>query len=207
MKPSPTTSRATRTRPRRRGLLALAAALALATSDSSPASALEPVASGPTVVLGYSGDEDGAGVSQDLALASVGWKWRFDGADFLDDFFAKGRINFSCAVEPLVGGVFGDSRAFEASAVPYFQLRPLGWEGRFVPFFEGGIGLAYTGLRDYGLGSRVQFSDNVGLGVAIDLGDGSRVTIGYRFRHLSHAGIWGDRNEGLNAHFLAVTME
>ena len=185
--------------------LLLSVLLAGASLGVAPARA-ETLGSGPTIVIGYSGDEDGNGVARDLMLTAIGWKWRRDGAEWIDDFMAKGSIDFSWAVEPLVGGVFGEAHAFEASVVPYFQLRPLGWEG-VTPYFEGGIGLAYTSLDNYGLGSHVQFSDNVGVGIAFGKEFGTRWTIGYRFRHLSHAGLWGDRNEGLNAHFLAVTIE
>jgi hypothetical protein len=170
---------------------------------SEPAAA-GPIGSGPTATIGYSGDENGAGNPRDLVLASVGWRWRFDGADCIDNFLAKGHIDFSWAVEPLVGGVFGDSDAFEASLVPYFRLAPLGWE-RVVPYFEGGIGLAYTTLHNYGLGSPVEFSDNAGIGLTF--GTGHRWSIGYRFRHLSHAGLFDDRNDGLNAHFLTLSVE
>jgi len=194
--------------PARRSPAALAVVLAVALLLPVATEAqAETLASGPTIVLGYSGDEDAAGNARDLALTAVGWTWRRDGADWLDRLHAKAKIDFSWTVQPLIGGVFGEARAFEASLVPYAHLRPLGWEGRVIPYFEAGIGLAYTGLRNYGLGSRVQFSDNLGLGLALETDDGTRWTIGYRFRHLSHAGIWADRNKRLNAHFLAVTIE
>jgi hypothetical protein len=162
------------------------------------------IASGPTMLAGYSGDEDAAGDAKALGLTSFGWRWRFDGADCVDDFVARARIDFSWAVEPLVGAVVGDTNAFEGSVVPYVRLAPLGWDG-IVPYFEGGIGLAYTTLSDYGLGSHFEFSDNAGLGITF--GSGRRWSVGYRFRHLSHAGLFDDRNEGLNAHFLALSVE
>lgn len=186
----------------------LAAAALLGFLVATPAAA-EGVSNGPVVVLGWSPDEDASGTPQDLAIPLVGWRWRRDGADFLDDFLAKARIDFSWAIEPLLGGNFGDAEAFEASVVPYVHLRPLGWEG-VVPYFEGGIGIAYTGLRNYALGSRVEFSDNVGIGVSFPfglVGEGRRLAVGYRYRHLSHAGIFGSPNEGLNAHFLTFTLE
>lgn len=155
-------------------------------------------------MAGWSGDANVADEPQDLALVSLGWRWRFDGADCLDEFAAKAHVDFSWAVEPLVGGVFGDAEAFELSLVPYVRLAPLGWEN-VVPYFEGGIGLAYTTLHNYGLGSEVEFSDNAGLGVTF--GSGRRWSIGYRFRHLSHAGLFDDQNDGLNAHLLVLSVE
>jgi hypothetical protein len=186
------------------GLRTLIAVLALAL-PAAPAGA-ELLGSGPALMLGYSPDEDASGTSQDLALIEAGWRWRFDGHDRIDDFLARGSIDFSWAVEPFVGLVCGDAEAFEASVVPYVHLRPLGWEG-VAPWLELGIGIAYTGLRNYGLGSRVTLSDNVGVGVTFGSGDAWRWSVGYRFRHLSHAGIFGDRNEGLNAHFLTLSVE
>ena len=177
--------------------------LATLIAMSQPASA-GPIANGPVIVAGYSGDENGADEASQLAIASAGWRWRFDGADCLDNFLAKGRIDFSWAVEPLIGGVFGDSDAFETSLVPYARLAPLGWEN-VVPWFEAGIGVAYTTLSNYGLGSSVQFSDNAGIGITF--GGKHRWSVGYRFRHLSHAGLFDDRNDGLNAHFVTLSVE
>jgi hypothetical protein len=185
---------------------AVAAIVALAADPIRPAHA-ETIASGPMLLLGYSPDRNVAKAPSDLALLSFGWRWRRDGADFLDDFLAKGRIDFSWSVEALVGGVFGDAEAFEGSVVPYFRLAPLGWES-VVPYFEAGIGPMFTSLRNYGLGSQIQFSDNVGFGVAFGGKDGApRWSIGYRFRHVSHAGLFDDQNDGLNAHFLTFSME
>jgi len=166
----------------------------------------EPISSGPVLLVGYSPDEDATGVARDLVLASVGWRWSFDGADAIDDFLAKGKIDFSWAVEPLLGGVFGDSEAFEASLVPYVRFSPLGMDG-VVPWLDLGIGIAYTTLSGYGLGSQVHFSDNAGIGVTIGSGEGLRWSIGYRFRHISHLGLFGDNNEGLNVHFLTFSVE
>ena len=192
-----------------RRLRTLPALLALALlSVLPPATArAATIASGPLLLLGYSSDEGVTHSSSNLALLSFGWRWRFDGADAIDDFLAKGHIDFSWAVEALAGGVFGDAEAFEGSVVPFLRLAPLSWEG-VVPYFEGGIGMAVTTLHNYGLGSQVQFSDNVGVGVSFGGKDGApRWSIGYRFRHLSHAGLFDDQNDGFNAHFLTFSIE
>ncbi|MFN2425405.1 MAG: acyloxyacyl hydrolase [Candidatus Binatia bacterium] len=186
-------------------LAVLGAVLLAASATLSPAHA-QLLGHGPVLAFGYSPDEDASDTPQDLGLIELGWRWRWEGADAIDDFLAKGRIDFSWAVEPIVGVVFGDAEAFEISAVPYVHLRPLGWEG-VVPYFEFGIGLAYTGLRNYGLGSRVHFSDNAGIGVTFGSGEGRRWSVGYRFRHLSHLGLFGDSNDGLNVHFLTLSVE
>jgi hypothetical protein len=71
-----------------------------------------------------------------------------------------------------------------------------------VPYLEGGIGLMYTGLDGLGLGSNILFSDNVGVGLRFP---GSAWSVGYRYRHISHAGLWADSNSGMNTHYLTVT--
>jgi hypothetical protein len=161
---------------------------------------------GPLLLAGYSPDQDVNNRQRDIALLSVGWRWHFQGADFLDNFFAKAKTDFSWSVEPTVGGIFGDAHAFEASVVPLARFAPLGWTN-VVPYFEGGIGLIFTTLQNYGLGSEVLFSDNAGIGVTFGSDDGLRWSVGYRFRHISHAKIFGHQNEGLNAHFLVIEVE
>lgn len=192
-------------RPAARARISWLLSLVLGFSALTPLpAAAELLGHGPVLMAGYSPDEDASATAQDLGLLAVGWRWSFDGADFLDDLLAKVATDFSWSVEPMAGVVFGDAEAFEASVVPYLRLSPLGWEG-WVPWFEAGIGVAYTGLRNYGLGSSVNFSDNVGVGVRF--GEGLRWSLGYRFRHLSHLKILSDHNEGLNAHFLVLAVE
>lgn len=173
---------------------------------AAPTASAEPIGHGPVLNLGYSGDQDASGSSQSLGLVTVGWRWRWDGPDMIDNLMEKANIDFSLAVEPLVGVLFGDAEAFEASLVPYIHLEPFEWEG-IVPYLEGGVGIAYIGLRNYGLGSSAQLSDNVGVGVTIPTQGGRRWSIGYRFRHMSHAGLFSEHNDGLNAHFLTLTVE
>jgi opacity protein-like surface antigen len=185
-------------------LAAFAAVAAVAASSAPQAAHAEMLGHGPVLLAGYSPDEDASGTAQDLGILAAGWRWTYDGADWLDGALARVGTEFSWAVEPLVGVEFGDAEAFEASVVPFARFAPAGWDG-VVPFLEGGIGIAYTGLRNYGLGSRVHFSDNVGVGVEFDAAD-MRWSVGYRFRHLSHAGILSKHNDGLNAHFLAITV-
>jgi len=188
-------------------LLVLAAALnVVVLAMPCERAAAENLGSGPLLVGGYSGDEDASGNDDALGFVGLGWRWRRDGADFLDNFFEKGHIDFSWTIEPMVAAVVGNEDTVEVSLVPFARFQPLGWDN-FSPYFEGGIGLIYTGLDGYGLGSHVQFSDNAGIGLAFGGENSLHWTIGYRFRHISNAGIWGDGNQGLNAHFLVLAIE
>ena len=78
------------------------------------------------------------------------------------------------------------------------------------PYFEGGIGIIYTAVENLRLGSNVLFSDNLGIGLSFGPEDGhrwSRVSIGYRYRHISHAGIFGETNTGMNTHSIVFTLD
>ena len=104
--------------------------------------------------------------------------------------------------------ITGDADTGEFQVVPFLRFVPIALlDARVVPYFEGGIGLLYTDLRGFNLGSEFQFSDNVGGGIVIPVGDGDRhLDVGYRFRHISHAGLWAESNSGLNTHFLLFTV-
>jgi hypothetical protein len=69
---------------------------------------------------------------------------------------------------------------------------------RFVPYIEGGGGLMYTDLEGFNLGGKFQFLSFGGLGLSYFLTENHALNIGWRFRHISNAGIHGD-NSGLNS--------
>ncbi len=80
---------------------------------------------------------------------------------------------------------------------PIFRL---GYAAEFAtPFIEASVGLrvlSHTEIAGgHRMGSAFQFSDMVGVGVAF--GKAQRLTIGYRFQHLSNAGIQ-EPNPGVN---------
>lgn len=167
---------------------------------------VELLGHGPVVAVGYIEDTNNAGVDEDLTFAQAGWGWRMDGPDAIDAFFSKIHTDFSWKVEALGGAIMGDSESVEASVVPFMLLEPAS-AGRWVPYFEAGVGLIYSDLRGFDLGSRFMFSDNIGVGLAYNMAGGRRVSLGYRLRHISHASLWADKNDGLNTHFLVFSFE
>jgi hypothetical protein len=187
------------------GVLALAALLLAVTPVPVRA---ELVSHAPVVAGAYSPDSSG-----NLASFALGWQFRFAAGERVSRWGRWIGSDVSYAVEPLVAYLRGDARTghtdtVEAQVVPFLRLVPHQLaDAAFVPYFEAGIGLAYTDLRGFDLGSRVQFSDNAGLGLSFSAGADHRVSVGYRFRHISHAGLWATANAGLNSHFLVVTFQ
>ncbi len=66
------------------------------------------------------------------------------------------------------------------------------------PYFEGGIGMLYTDLRGYNLGGHFSFTETFGTGVTYFLNDRLALSVGWRYRHISNAGLYKD-NAGLTS--------
>jgi hypothetical protein len=170
--------------PRRIAACVVAALLAWGLAPASPAAAeVGLIGHGPVLVGGWVEEENKHDVTEELGFALGGWAWRLEGPHQFDEFFGLAGLDFSWKVEALAGAILGDSESVEASVVPFFILEPASAE-RWVPFVEGGVGLAYSDLRGFDLGSRIHFSDNIGAGIARNLA-----------------------NDGLNSHFLVFSFE
>jgi hypothetical protein len=137
-----------------------------------------------------------------MAQPSLGWRWRFDAGAKVNGWFDKIGTDFTWLAEPMIGAIVGDEDSVEFQVVPQVHFEPAAMQNRAaVPYLEGGIGLMYTALDGLGLGSNILFSDNVGVGFRFPETGWS---IGYRYRHISHAGLWADSNSGMNTHYLTI---
>ena len=148
---------------------------------------------------------------RDLYMPGLGWRWRFGAGQTLGGWAEQVGTDLTFAVEPMVTGIFGDKTSVEAQIVPFVHMEPVRMRSRaWRPYFEGGIGIIYTGLEHLRLGSNVLFSDNLGIGVSFGSEESrrwSRVSVGYRYRHISHAGIFGEPNSGMNTHGIVLTLD
>jgi len=155
---------------------------------------------GPIVAFGYARKS-----GEDFFFPSLGWRWRWGVGAAVDRFIARVGTELSWYVEPLAAPVVGGQETVEFQIVPGIRFEPRNsWIAGARPYLEGGIGLMYTGLDDIGLGSNILFSDNVGLGVTLpDTG----WSVGYRYRHSSHAGLWAETNSGLDVHYLTIRYD
>ena len=76
---------------------------------------------------------------------------------------------------------------------------------RIAPYVEGGVGIIYSGLHTHEQGTQYNFLTQVGVGLQCFLNDNFALTGGYRFRHMSNAGITDD-NSGINHNFFLVGL-
>ncbi len=116
-------------------------------------------------------------------------------------------LNLKWAVEGWVAGVFdapGD--AFEAGIAPIVLKLDYDAGQRFVPFAIGGLGAMYTGLQGHNLGGPFEFASFFGVGLHTFLTDNVALTLSWRIRHISNAGI-KQPNAGLNTNFFLIGLE
>ena len=69
------------------------------------------------------------------------------------------------------------------------------------PYVEAGIGIIYTDFQVDGQGLRINFNPQCGVGVEHALADGTAMTMGMRFSHISNGNLYHD-NRGINAALL-----
>ena len=118
-----------------------------------------------------------------------------------DRWFAAHGVCARWIIEPWVAFVrdqHGPQRteSFEIGVSPLFARLTFG-NGALRPFVEGGEGILYTDLRKQNLGTRMQFSSQIGAGLEYALGPDLALTLGGRFRHISNAGL-SKRNPGIS---------
>ncbi|MWL86052.1 acyloxyacyl hydrolase [Cupriavidus sp. SW-Y-13] len=168
-------------------------AAALVASASSAASAEELVGwKHPAVHVAYGRDtshdvnkyEVGINFNTPIQYGNPqGWLFRLQAEVNLAGWDTRGGTNQQNLVE------FGIS--------PILRVEKRG--GYFVPFVEGSVGLrvlSHAGTSDeHRMGSAFQFSDMLGVGVGF--GKNAATEVGFRFQHISNAGI-KEPNPGSN---------
>jgi hypothetical protein len=179
---------------------ALAGAIVAAViTVASPAGAA-PGAGGPVAAVGYSSKSS----DREIITYALGWRFEWEAGERLQLLADRLGARSGLLVESTAGLITGDAESVEVSAVPMVRLVWPSRGGR-EPFIEGGVGLAYTDLRGFDLGSQILFANQFATGVSIGVGDGS-IDIGFRIRHISHAGLWAKQNSGLNTYYLTLTF-
>jgi hypothetical protein len=189
---------------KRFSLVVLAAALAAAATTPAPAVAAELRSQGPSLMIGVSAEDEG-----DLVHTGLGWRWELEPGERTQAIANRIGTRLSWAIEPQAAVISNDRDAFEVQVVPMFEITGAGVaENGYVPALEGGIGLIYIEVTGFDLGSQILFSDNLGFRLDMPtLDSGARWSLAYRFRHISHAGIWANANSGMNTHWFGVTYQ
>jgi len=74
---------------------------------------------------------------------------------------------------------------------------------RIAPYIEGGFGIIYTTQHTREQSTQYNFLSQVGVGLQFFLNEKYALTGGYRYRHMSNAGI-DSPNRGIDHHFVLL---
>jgi opacity protein-like surface antigen len=130
----------------------------------------------------------------------VGWSF----PDWLDRPLLRWHLDLQYVLEAWAGGTNSPyTSAFEIGVNP-ISLR-LSWDRgqQFVPFVQGGLGVMYTSLQGVRTGGPFQFDELFGAGIEAFVSKRFALTVEYRYRHMSNAGIYED-NRGLDTQFVLI---
>ncbi|MFM8409474.1 MAG: acyloxyacyl hydrolase [Alphaproteobacteria bacterium] len=128
----------------------------------------------------------------------VGWSF----PDWLDKPLLRWHLDFQYVLEAWAGGTHSPyTSAFEIGVNP-ISLR-LAWDRgqQFVPYLQGGLGVMYTSLQGVRTGGPFEFDELFGIGIEAFVTKRFALTVEYRYRHMSNAGIYED-NRGLDTQFV-----
>jgi lipid A 3-O-deacylase len=119
----------------------------------------------------------------------------------LTDELGQGKLagNIELLIEPMAAHFFQPFSASAFGGTAGLKYNFLAF-GRWMPFWDGGFGVLWTDLapRIPEQSTPFNFIIQTGPGISYFVSDGTAVTLGIRFHHISNSGI-GDRNIGLNA--------
>lgn len=108
-------------------------------------------------------------------------------------------VGLSFVVEGIVSVADAESTGFELGFTPMLKLRlPLGNAASI--FIEGGAGMITESFDSPAIAHAFNFTPQVGGGVDIALMPNVGLTVAYRFRHSSNAGLY-DENPAFNVNF------
>ena len=111
----------------------------------------------------------------------------------------KPRGTFELVVEPLFNVVINPGTNAEVGC-SFLVKYTDNITSRIAPYLEFGLGMVYTTQKTREQGTQYNFLTNLGLGLQVFLNKDFALTAGYRYRHMSNAGI-SDSNRGIDHHF------
>lgn len=109
------------------------------------------------------------------------------------------QTNFELLVEPFTNVVVspGTNAEIGCSFFLRYSVKLSTW---IAPYLEVGLGYVYTTQHVHEQGSQSNFLTQPGIGAQFFIGKHYALTVGYRYRHMSNAGM-ATPNRGVDSHF------
>lgn len=126
-------------------------------------------------------------------------RWGFFLTDARNPVLGNWRL--SLVLEGVLGSITDHDRGWEIGATPLLKLSyPF---GRVLAYLEGGAGLIWENIDSPTYAHTFNFSPQIGVGFDIKLFGGVALSLAYRFRHTSNAGLYKE-NPGVNSNFFMI---
>jgi hypothetical protein len=114
-----------------------------------------------------------------------------------------GKLRLSFLVEGLIGAVQDGNSGWDIGFTPLLKISyPV---GPVLGYIEGGAGVIWENIDSISYAHCFNFSPQFGAGVDIKIVKNYALTLAYRFRHTSNAGIYA-QNPGVNANFFMIGL-
>ncbi len=131
------------------------------------------------------------------------WTWPVQWLDF-GGWYLGGYSEVGVSFWQGIKGRSGNDSLGDFSITPVLRYQPHAAIYGVIPYIEGGVGahlLTENELGDNDFSINYTFGDHIGAGVRF--GQDGQFELGYRFQHLSNAGL-GDSNPGINFHLVRL---
>lgn len=139
------------------------------------------------------------GKSADYEVIPILPQFGFDINPLAEKLHIRPRGTLECIVEPLMNVIINPDTNTEVGCSLLLKYSDH-ITSRIAPYVEGGVGMVYTTQHTREQGTQYNFLSQVGLGLQFFLNKHVALTGGYRYRHLSNAGL-DHPNRGINHHF------
>lgn len=103
-------------------------------------------------------------------------------------------------LEPFISSIYDPRSNVEIGNNFLIKIGFLPNTWRFQPYFKGGAGLIYLTQHTREQGSQFNFNEHIGCGLHYFFKKNLALTLEYRYRHISNAGI-EHPNDGINTNF------
>jgi hypothetical protein len=111
-----------------------------------------------------------------------------------------GNLRLSLIIEGIFGNLEASHTGWDLGVTPLLKISyPFG--SRFLAYIEGGAGVIWENIESPTYANSFNFSPQVGAGVDIRIIGNFALSLAYRFRHTSNAGLFAS-NPDVNSNFL-----
>ena len=143
--------------------------------------------------------------NDDYEVVPLLLQFSFDINPIAEILHIKSKItDLELLIEPLANVVVRPSANAEigCSFPLRYSVKLASW---ISPYVEVGLGFVYTTQHVHEQGSQFNFTTQLGIGTQFPLSEHYSLTAGYRFRHMSNAGL-STPNRGVDFHFGVIGL-